>query len=181
MEGSFDSRCTLVESTHRSSRLTNSLCCVCHPPARPIARPPALQHHYCGDTPSLSTPLDVVTYLRQTEAAVPFLAAVPKSEKNYYAAIRKPVDLGAIAGRARAGAYAEAPTTEEELAAAPSSAAVANRGVAGLWEDLGTLIKNARQFNQVRRATGGQSRQRAVVCAALIMHTACPPPALCTL
>lgn len=105
-------------------------------------------HFFCGETPALSTPSDVVTYLQQTEAGVPFRHPVPKEEKGYHARIKQPIDLGTIARRARDGVYAEAPVSEEEIAASSSSAAAAARGIEGLWEDLKLMITNAKKFNQ---------------------------------
>ena len=56
-------------------------------------------------TPAMATPVDVITYVSSLEAGGIFAKPVAKSEAAYYARIKKPMDLGTMMRRAKAGHY----------------------------------------------------------------------------
>ncbi len=84
--------------------------------------------------PFLSTPREVISYLRQSEAGQQFKTPVSRRfNPDYYRKIKEPLDLSTLSAREKAGEYKGA------------------RGVTKLWSDLKLIVKNAKSYNAQER------------------------------
>ncbi len=93
--------------------------------------PPAVRAAYAAaPPPELASPLALLEHLLTTEPAALFLELPTEVEApQYRARVEAPTTLPALAAKARAGGYAGA-------------------AARALWDDLRTLITNAKGFNQ---------------------------------
>ena len=89
---------------------------------------------FVGDAPIVTSPLDFVSFICETECAVPFLKPVSSKEKGYAARIKSPMDLGTVLDKATNNKYGGGEAGWDALKA-----------------DFSLIIKNAKLFNQPER------------------------------